>query len=389
MKNAYCALLIIPIFLIVACGSSNFDDTDPSMDDANTSPPVGSSEALSYSHQSNDVAPQLSRAADHGSGMGWQKDKCFLCHPVRELIRAHDYSRSLSESFATLGEAAIGTCLYCHGSNGIIGVSAQTYQCIRCHTDNTIVDSADMFAGHSMHDMNGDGWIGNADCVICHAFSDMNGEINVAIDFRRGASEYENVSSFCLNCHDGNGAFGILPPELSTGTQGNNIYCTYKGMGGNSSVQKQTADIHGARKGRRARHGSGAGSGAGSEAGSESGEESEHEQEEVFAELRGAYTGGIEVACLECHQVHSSDNPYLITQSGASAEHSDDIARAATVAVTETNFTQLCAVCHTSPEGAPTDNGLTQVVHPGTYSAYCTDCHYHGAGFGANGAGLF
>jgi hypothetical protein len=371
MKKVYYLLLILVISLAAACGSSTLDDNQPAVDDPDASAPSSPSGASSLMHQSNPLAPQILDAADHGGGFGWQKAKCFLCHTVTELKTAHDYSLSLSASFAKLGEAAIGACLYCHGSNGLNDVTPETYQCMLCHTDSTIVDSAGMFAGRHMHDMNGDGRINNADCLICHAFSDMNGAIDLAMDFRRGASDYANVSAFCLDCHDGNGAFGMIPPELSAGAEGTNIYSTYKGMGENSSAQKQTADIHGARNGSRTGSGAGAGSG------------------HAFAELRGAYTGGIEVACLECHQVHSSDNPYLITQSGASAELADDMARAAIVAVTENDFSQLCAACHASPGGAPTDNGLTQVVHSGPYSAYCTDCHYHGAGFGANKSGLF
>ncbi len=378
MAKVYYHLIIVLTFSIAACGSPELEGNDSSMDNAVSSAMLSSAESSLLVPQPNSLAPQLLRAADHGSGFGWKQDKCFLCHTMTELKTAHDYNSILASSLSNIGEDDIGACLYCHGSNGINDVTAGSYRCMFCHTDDAIVDSAGMFSGCNTHDMNADGWIDNADCVICHAFSDMNGEIDVAVDLRKGATDYANVSEFCLNCHDGNGAFGIVPPELSTGNEGSNIYSTYKGMGENASVQKQTADIHGARNGPRS--GYGAGSGSGSESGS---------GEQGFAEFRGAYKGGMAVACLDCHQVHSSDNPYLITQNGACAQLADEEARTAVVVVTENNFTQLCAVCHTSSGGAPTDNGLTQVVHPGTYSAFCTDCHYHGAGFGADKSGLF
>lgn len=392
MTKVYCLMFMAGLFFVSACGSTN-NDTDPS-----------DAETASITNRLGAVAPQILRSVDHGGGIGWKKDKCILCHTMTELRSVHEHCLALPASFSMFDVTDTGLCLYCHGSNGLTDVTAETYQCLRCHTDNTIVDSAQMFAGCNMHDMNGDGLIGNADCVICHAFTDMNGEIDLAIDFRRGASDYKNVSEFCLNCHDGNGAFGILPPELSTGSEGGNIYSTYNGIGKTSSVQCQTADYHGSRNGTRHRHagsgseagegqGSGAGTGEGQGSGSGTGEgqgsDSWTEEEPRLAELRGTYSSGMEVACLDCHQVHSSDNPYLITQSGASAEFADNTAKAATVMVSENDFTQLCAVCHMSPEGAPTDNGLTQVVHPNTYSTYCTDCHYHGAGFGENISGLF
>lgn len=160
----------------------------------------------------------------------------------------------------------------------------------------------------------------NADCVICHAFSDMNGEID--IDFRKGPSDYTDLSAFCLNCHDGNGVFGILPPEFSTGMGDSNRYSTYKGRGDTPTAQKQTADIHGARNGWRSRPGPGAGSsgqvpgsgqgpGEGHGQGLGQGGPAVQGQESMLrsASLRGAYTNGMEVACLDCHQVYSSGNP--------------------------------------------------------------------------------
>lgn len=95
------------------------------------------------------------------------------------------------------------------------------------------------------------------------------------------------------------------------------------------------------------------------------------------------------VPCLDCHLAHASDNPYIITETGATAQMADDAAKEAAVSVTEHNFTELCAVCHMSEDGAPTDNGLLEVVHTSTYSSTCTDCHYHGSGYGADKSDLY
>jgi predicted CXXCH cytochrome family protein len=218
-----------------------------------------------------------------------------------------------------------------------------------------------MFGGQNMHDLNNDGEIDNYDCVVCHEFSDMNGEIDLDIDFRKASTAYENKTAFCLNCHDGNGAFSVMPPALSFNSDSSNIYSTYKGTGTTTAEQMQTADIHGVK------NGSG----------------------QSFATFRGAYANNQEISCLSCHQAHTSDNAYLITESGASAKLADDEAKNASVSVEGSNFTELCAVCHMSENGAITNNGLKEVVHTSTYSSNCTDCHYHGAGHGTDQDGLF
>lgn len=362
MRVGYCLSFMGMVFLVAACGSPELDNYYPPRNGAGTSASLSAASDVSVPDEDfQAAAPKLVTPSNHGGGYGWEKERCFLCHSASELKEIHAYSPSLAVSLSKLGENDTGFCLYCHGTNGLAGVTAESYQCMRCHTNSTIVESAAMFTGKKLHDMNADGMLQNADCVVCHAFSDMNGKLDLAVDFSQGALEYTDVTSFCLNCHDGNGAFGIMPFALTIETDMHNIYSTYNGVGETALERMQTADIHGVQNGSVQR----------------------------FAELRGDYAESTEVACLDCHQVHSSDNPYLIIESGASATLTDDIAKAAAVEVTEENFTQLCAVCHVSADGAPTDNGLTEVVHPSTYSAVCTDCHYHGAGFGAETSGLF
>jgi len=339
----YVILIIVSAFMAACGGGSNAGDTDS---------PVISTKG---------EAPQLAEPADHGGGYGWENDKCYLCHPVVELKGVHSFSPSLGQSFAKVGEDDIGACLYCHGTNGLTGITADTYQCTTCHTDSSIVRTAGMFGGHNMHDLDGDGQIANSDCVICHSYSDMNGVVDANKDFTASSSPYENVSGFCLNCHDGNGAFGIMPPSLTFEQESTNLYSTYAGSGSTEAEKRQTADMHGF----------------------------QNAGEQSFAVFRGSNTYNAEVSCLSCHQAHTSDNPFLIAETGAGAALSDDDARAASVSVTENEYSELCAVCHMTVGGPVTGNGLTSVVHTSTHSSDCSDCHYHGAGFGTDRSGLF
>lgn len=347
MKKIYKALiyaaLLGVIVLTAACGGGNSGDGD------------------SPTTEMKGNAPQLTVPENHYGGTAWGNDKCYLCHNIKKLQDIHAYSPKLAKSFGTLSETDIGACLYCHGTNGLTGITTDTYQCMTCHENADIVSSHDMFGGKNMHDFDGDGKIGNSDCVVCHEWSDMDGKIDVNVDFRKSGTDYVTTNDLCLACHDGNGAFGIMPSVLKFDTEVTNIYSTFIGTGSTSAEMKSTADIHGARIG----------------------------QGQSFGVFRGSYVNDMELPCLSCHQVHSSDNPYLITESGKTAVNADDTAKNATVSVTENNFTELCAVCHMNPSGADTANGLKEVVHTSTYSSNCTDCHYHGAGHGTDVNGLF
>lgn len=294
------------------------------------------------------TVPQL-KVESHKGGYG-QKN-CFTCHSGQTLDKAHRYNTSLAKSFNSLATDDTGVCMYCHGSNGVT-VTVEEYQCIYCHANPSIVASANLFDGHMQaHAFNGSGSYTNSDCVTCHKFSDMDGNVNYSIDFQSGTT-FTNSTDVCLYCHDGSGAFGQKPGDLKFDTDFNNIHDTYKGLGG----QAITADIHGAKDGKG----------------------------QSFGEFRpgSTYTSGMEVPCLACHEVHTSDNSYMITRFGDSAELADDAARNAQVSVEGNNFTQLCALCHYTPGGITTDNGLVEVDHLSGYSSNCTDCHYHGAGYG-------
>lgn len=328
------------IAFIAACGSNGDGASPTSVTKAN--------------------APQLTEPAKHGGGIGWGNDKCYLCHPIPELKDIHKFSPTLGTSFTKLSDSDTGVCLYCHGTNGLTNITADTYQCTVCHKNSSIVSSADMFDGSNMHDVNGDGTLNNADCIKCHSFSDMNGTMDVNVDLSKSTATYTDATDFCLTCHDGNGGFGITPPVLTYDTDTTNIFDSFVGVGSTTTEMQSTADIHG--------HGIGA--------------------TPAFGEFRGSYSNNMVVPCLSCHKVHTSNNVYLITESGSTATLADADAKAASVSVTDNNFTQLCAVCHRSADGAPTDNGLQEVTHTSTSSSTCTNCHYHGAGHGTT-SGLF
>ncbi|PLX71693.1 MAG: hypothetical protein C0602_00400 [Denitrovibrio sp.] len=336
------SVLIITAVFLAACGSNSGDASSPL-------------------RESKASAPQLLEPENHAGGIGWQKTNCISCHPDAQLEDIHEYSSMLSASFAKISSTETGACLYCHGSNGIENITAETYDCMLCHENREIVPWYELFSHKNKHDFNGNDKMDSSDCVTCHAFSDMNGKIDAAIDFSKSGSPYATTTDFCLNCHDGNGAFGIMPSALDFEKDSTNIYSTFMGTGETTDTQKLTADIHGVKDG----------------------------YGQSFGEFRGSYTNSMTVPCLACHLAHSSDNPYLITESGKTAELTDADAMAASVSVTENNYTQLCAVCHKSDDGALTENGLLEVVHNSTFSSNCSDCHYHGSGFGTDNSNLY
>lgn len=303
--------------------------------------------------------PQLTVGSHPG---GTAVKNCFVCHSGNTLEKAHNYNTKLAKSFDSLSSSDTGVCLYCHGKNNIVEKpSDESYKCTFCHANPKIVASATLFDGHMQaHAFNGSGKLNNSDCMTCHEFSDMDGKIRFDIDFvsdrftETPLDTAKASSDFCLYCHSNIGALGQKPakPQFDNDTDVHSISDTYKGIGG----QAITADIHGVKDGKG----------------------------QSFGDFRpgSTYSVGMEVSCLSCHEVHSSTNNYMITRSGDSARLADDVAQNASVAVHGNNFTELCALCHYTPGGIPTDNGLVEVRHGSEYDSDCTKCHYHGAGYG-------
>jgi hypothetical protein len=185
----------------------------------------------------------------------------------------------------------------------------------------------------------------------------MNGVFDISVDLTNFGTTYTTINDFCLSCHNANGAAGIIPPALNFINPGADFSRAFLGIGATDADRKATADIHGFGDG-----------GA-----------------QLFASFRGTYTNRMVLLCTECHNVHSSNNPWLITESGSTATMTDDTAKSASVSVTSHRFNQLCALCHTNPAGADAGNGLKEVVHSFSTGS-CVGCHYHGSGTGINHA---
>jgi len=340
IRFVYYALIL---FLVYGCGGSNTSDK---------ASPVWPDESFN--------PPRLVDSTAHGAGVGWGKSNCISCHPYTFLKTAHKYSPSLGESFEKVGADNTGVCLYCHGSNGIENLTADNYQCVLCHTENGVLHDGVKSSGAYKHDVNSDGIFNNADCLDCHKTSDMNGILKPDIDFDMIFNDIKTVNDFCLKCHGFDGFNGIYGPQLIFEKDFLNIEETFIGR----YLDNSTADVHG--------YGIGHKTSAGT--------------------FRGNYKNNMVIPCISCHEVHTSKNPYLIAESGKNAVYSDDEGKNAVISTTEENFTELCAVCHTSPEGIDTpttNNGLKEVYHSGPFSNNCTECHYHGAGYSAYRENLF
>lgn len=337
----YRALFVLIVLMLIGCGSASNKDDSPSPTYSSTFNP-----------------PQLVNAFSHAAGVGWQQKNCFTCHPTDYLRSAHRFSPSLGASFKSLGMDQTGVCLYCHNSNGL-NVTEDMYDCTFCHENRNIVKNALDLKKPHLHDVNQDGVIDNKDCVICHKTTDMNGAIQTDIDFNVNVA-FSSTTDFCLGCHSAGGYNNIIAPPLKYDNLTTNIYDTFVGIGNNIL----TADVHGYGKGNvSVRYGT----------------------------FRGSYNTDMVVPCISCHTPHSSNNTYLIAESGYLATQSDEQGRNATITVVDNNFTELCAVCHTSTDNSSptTGNGLKEIVHPSPFSQNCTECHYHGAGYSNTIDGLF
>ncbi|OGQ87986.1 MAG: hypothetical protein A2512_10225 [Deltaproteobacteria bacterium RIFOXYD12_FULL_56_24] len=335
------------------------------------------------------AAPIFTNSLQHAGGQGWERVDCFACHPMARLAANHQRVPQIRDSLNTLGIDAQDACMACHGTNGLTPEAGGVQRCLICHgradifPPSTFADAA-MFLKANIHDLTGSGALDDAVCIICHERSDMNGTFTPAVDLTAfDGPAYAEVNDFCLSCHDTNGAAGIVPPRLifDNLTFLDNlliddgfadIKSTFFGIGTTAAEKLLTADIHGEKPG----------------------------DVQQFGIFRAGYSNDMILPCLACHYPHSSGNPYLITESGASAStlltdpDERQTVQQATVAVTQYRFTQLCALCHTNfPEdeavAANAGNGLKEIVHKGFSFGDCTDCHFHGAGYGQLKNNLF
>lgn len=352
-------MLLLANLLLSACGGS-------------------SSASDSYQPSGAIEAPRLLFSTAHGGGQGWGQAKCFTCHPMSKVENAHVRVPVIRDSLvrlsAKIGGEADRACLACHDTNGLDPVASR--ECLICHGDNDIVAGARMFSGAHQHTITKIGGSAqrDADCIICHERSNMDGVFERDVDLTRfSGSSNAWINDFCLACHDVSGAAGILPPPLrfpeppEEPLSFSDLSRTFLGAGTTDAERQATADFHGFGRGT-----------------------DPATKPILFG--GNTYRPGYDqhdhspLACTDCHLVHASSNPYLITDSGARASmlDQDEPARNAGVAVTERNFEQLCAVCHTNPEGVEVGNGLQAHLHFTGYTGDCVSCHFHGAGFISN-----
>lgn len=356
-------LAAVVLFLgatLAACGGSSSPRTD------------------SYTPGGEIKAPLLLNSTAHAGGQGWGRADCLACHIMERVETQHQRVPKIQASLMQVAELRGGevqrTCLACHDTNGLDPVADR--QCLICHGDNRVLAGAGLFTKEHTHTITniGGSALADADCVVCHERSNMDGSFDKNEDltrFRAGV-DYDSINDFCLSCHDIDGVnvptLGvILPPPLRYPNEYpkepvfTDIGRSFMGTGSTEGERRTTADFHGFGRG----------------------------TDLLIKQVGGnKYRDGYDqhdhapLLCTDCHLVHSSSNHYLITESGASASGlTDPEARAASVAVSERNFEQLCAICHTNDDGPVVGNGLTGISHIVGYPGDCVSCHYHGAGY--------
>ncbi|MDF1613883.1 cytochrome c3 family protein [Desulfurivibrio dismutans] len=355
------AVLVISAgLLLAACGGSSSaakDDYDP--------PGTG-------------VAPRLLSSDDHAGGLGWGRKDCLTCHPMERVEAMHAEMKGIADSLVRLADRVGGdvqrSCLACHDTNGLDPVQGR--ECLICHGNSGVMAGAGQFKKEHAHTIThiGGNALRDVDCVVCHERSNMDGTFDLNDDltrFRAGVS-YDSINDFCLTCHDFDGVStpvgDIIPPplrypELPQAPVYTDLQRSFMGAGSTDAERRATADIHGFRSGT-----------------------SQADKPVVSAGLpnvyRAGYEAGMVLSCTDCHFVHSSGNPYLITERADTAgELTDAAVLSSSVAVSERNFEQLCAVCHTHEQGGDVGNGLRGSLHFAGYVGDCVSCHYHGAGY--------
>ena len=329
----------------------------------------------SYTPTGPIVAPRLLSSDLHGGGSGWARQDCLICHTMTKVEVVHNRAPNIKNSLIRLadrrGSGVQGACLACHDSNGLDPLTSR--QCLICHGDNQVLAGAAKFSGEHKHTISNQGGalMEDGDCLICHQRSDMDGSFDPNVDLTSfGAnvdySGYGGLNNFCLACHDISGVNvggrEILPPplrfpEFPETAEFTDLKRTFAGSEGDPS--RLTADIHGFKDGLAVAAKSN--------------------------KYRVGYEDRMVLACTDCHQVHSSSNPYLVTESGASAAKlaADDPAASAAINIGDgRRFNELCALCHYHEDGPLAANGLQEIVHAaGGISGDCVSCHYHGAGY--------
>jgi len=207
--------------------------------------------------------------------------------------------------------------------------------------------------GHSHNFVSGaPGRLADADCLICHDASDMNGAFDPERDLtrfgdKRGAlSPYFSETDFCLRCHNrdhqqaGFEMGGRAYEDPVVAMEDNYSHTDYHGFLNSSGMG-------------------------------------------TYAGLRSGYRYGSVVRCSDCHSLHGTDNNALIIDNsvdGAKDLPSDPGGGPYAVDTSGGDFSQLCVLCHRMEiviDSGDVDagNGLSGVHEVGID---CRPCHTHG-----------
>lgn len=298
----------------------------------------------------------------HGQGEAWGKARCINCHVMRRL---HNSVPEIKEIVENKGFA---TCTGCHGKNGTQAIQ----QCLICHNVNDLPANPPRTGKHR-HDFNlkKDLPTTSAQCVVCHAASDMDGVFEVRQDLTLfndklvGTRAYKDVNDFCNRCHNRNHQQKRWPIK-NPGKRDQSIA---------SEDNFLFIDKHGVQDGAYA-------------------------EKALYPGLREPYVYRSIVDCVDCHTMHGTENAGLIIDNslkGAfklnpevrkqaySVRILDGASRDGT-SIVGSDYSQLCVLCHDMQVTAQekllfggdqdTGNGLSGVHF--NDGGDCVTCHSHG-----------
>lgn len=296
-----------------------------------------------------DISPDEGRLIMSERHEGWGKERCQSCH-VRSLI--HKNAPAIR---GIVRDKGYETCAGCHGSNG----TTAERRCVICHNANDLPSTPIQSGKHAHNFVRNQGGadtqnqnatytLNDSQCLTCHEASDMNGRWDINVDLTRlpdqwgSRSEYTRESEFCLRCHNRDHQLAGFP-----------IRGDY--LDPIIAIEDSWHYID--------KHGFTSGSG-----------------QRTYAGLRAPYRYRMNLACTECHAMHSTENAKLILDdSRKGAFYSPFRHESVSVRSFNGDYSQLCVLCHQmdillEDGGLDTGNGLFGVHQVGSD---CTLCHTH------------
>jgi cytochrome c553 len=283
----------------------------------------------------------------HGDdGLAWGIEACDGCHAMTVIHQGA--SKAIRDR---VREKGFETCTGCHGNNGTSAVR----QCLICHNDTDLPGVPFLDGGHA-HGFSQpqDSSLSDADCLVCHHYSDMDGRFDLNLDLTLfpdasgRSTEYQAEADFCLRCHNrdhqqpGYEIEGDSYADPLVALEDDYRYIDYHGW----------------------RDGTGEG---------------------TYRGLRPDYRYPQLVACSDCHALHGTSNEKLIIDNslkGAKLLSGEPfLSNVYHVEVNQQgDYSQLCVLCHEMTslvdEGdIDTGNRLSGVHLVGQD---CRPCHTHG-----------